>query len=326
MARLTFLEDLTPGDGVALRARGIGNGLLRLLIRFCRALNWRRRSDGLSFDYGVIGRLQTAQTKSIVKSDPTPADLKTYGLDKPAETVTLHLGSARASLVLGGKAEDNTISARDTSKPIVMTVESALADELKKGADEYRRKDIFEFRAYNATRIEFTRNGQTVAFEKVKPEGKDAAKNPQDKWRRISPKPADANKDTIDSLLSRLSNMRAASFVESTAKTGLDKPAMTITVKFDEGKKEEKVTFGQAGSDVFASRRTDPVLQQIEDFADATVSANDCFRPVSRYFDRLTRPEQLISSRHRALSVLTDPAQCGPRRGTRRRCAKPGWE
>ncbi len=64
--------------------------------------------------------------------------------------------------------------------------------------------------------------------------------------------------------------------------------------------------------DVFASRRPDPVLQQIEDFADATVSANDCFRPVSRYFDRLTRPEQLISSLHRALSVLTDPAQCGP--------------
>src|SRR3546814_9253609 len=45
--------------------------------------------------------------------------------------------------------------------------------------------------------------------------------------------------------------------------------------------------------DVYASRRPDPVLQQIEDFGDRTVSANDCFRPVSRYFDRITRPEQL---------------------------------
>jgi 3D-(3,5/4)-trihydroxycyclohexane-1,2-dione acylhydrolase (decyclizing) len=43
--------------------------------------------------------------------------------------------------------------------------------------------------------------------------------------------------------------------------------------------------------DVFANRRPDPVLQQIEDFGDGTVSANDCFRPVSRYFDRITRPE-----------------------------------
>ncbi len=46
--------------------------------------------------------------------------------------------------------------------------------------------------------------------------------------------------------------------------------------------------------DVFANRRPDPVLQQIESFTDATVSANDCFRPVSRFFDRITRPEQLI--------------------------------
>jgi len=64
--------------------------------------------------------------------------------------------------------------------------------------------------------------------------------------------------------------------------------------------------------DVFASRRPDPVLQQLEVFGDATVSINDCFRPVSRYFDRITRPEQLLTALPRALSVLTDPAECGP--------------
>lgn len=64
--------------------------------------------------------------------------------------------------------------------------------------------------------------------------------------------------------------------------------------------------------DVFAGRRPDPVLQQIEDFADGTVSANDCFRAVSRYFDRITRPEQLLTALPRALQVMTDPANCGP--------------
>jgi 3D-(3,5/4)-trihydroxycyclohexane-1,2-dione acylhydrolase (decyclizing) len=64
--------------------------------------------------------------------------------------------------------------------------------------------------------------------------------------------------------------------------------------------------------DVFAGRGPDPVLQQIEDFADGTVSANDCFRPVSRYFDRITRPEQLLVALPRAMAVLTDPAACGP--------------
>ncbi len=64
--------------------------------------------------------------------------------------------------------------------------------------------------------------------------------------------------------------------------------------------------------DVFASRLPDPVLQQVEDFGDGTVSANDCFRPVSRYFDRITRPEQILLALPRALQVLTDPAECGP--------------
>lgn len=64
--------------------------------------------------------------------------------------------------------------------------------------------------------------------------------------------------------------------------------------------------------DVYASRRPDPVLQQVEDFADATVSANDCFRPVSRYFDRITRPEQILDALPQAMAVLTDPAACGP--------------
>jgi 3D-(3,5/4)-trihydroxycyclohexane-1,2-dione acylhydrolase (decyclizing) len=64
--------------------------------------------------------------------------------------------------------------------------------------------------------------------------------------------------------------------------------------------------------DVFANRRPDPVLQQLEDFRDGTASVNDCFRPVSRYWDRITRPEQLLTALPRAIAVLTDPAECGP--------------
>ncbi len=64
--------------------------------------------------------------------------------------------------------------------------------------------------------------------------------------------------------------------------------------------------------DVFAGRGPDPVLQQVEDFGDGTVSANDCFRPVSRYFDRITRPEQLLTALPRAFATMTDPAECGP--------------
>jgi len=64
--------------------------------------------------------------------------------------------------------------------------------------------------------------------------------------------------------------------------------------------------------DVFVSRAPDPVLQQLEDFADGGVSANDALQPVSRYFDRIVHPAQLLTALPRALRVLTDAALCGP--------------
>ncbi|MGQ0709587.1 MAG: 3D-(3,5/4)-trihydroxycyclohexane-1,2-dione acylhydrolase (decyclizing) [Rhodoferax sp.] len=64
--------------------------------------------------------------------------------------------------------------------------------------------------------------------------------------------------------------------------------------------------------DVFATRRPDPVLQQVESFGQGDVSASDCFRPVTRYFDRLTRPEQILTALPRAVQMMTDPAHCGP--------------
>lgn len=64
--------------------------------------------------------------------------------------------------------------------------------------------------------------------------------------------------------------------------------------------------------DTFATRMPDPVLQQVENFQDMTITSNDCFRPVSRFFDRITRPEQLLTSLPQAMRVLMDPIECGP--------------
>jgi 3D-(3,5/4)-trihydroxycyclohexane-1,2-dione acylhydrolase (decyclizing) len=64
--------------------------------------------------------------------------------------------------------------------------------------------------------------------------------------------------------------------------------------------------------DTFVGRAPDPVLQQVEHFGDPTTSVNDAFRAVSRYFDRITRPEQLLTTLPHVARVLTDPADCGP--------------
>ena len=64
--------------------------------------------------------------------------------------------------------------------------------------------------------------------------------------------------------------------------------------------------------DIYASRAPDPVLQQVECFTSGDISANDTLRPVVRYFDRIMRPEQLLTALPRAIQTMVDPATCGP--------------
>src|SRR5207248_8721407 len=63
--------------------------------------------------------------------------------------------------------------------------------------------------------------------------------------------------------------------------------------------------------DIFASRQVAPVLQQLESPWSQDISVNDCFKPVSRYWDRIMRPEQLITALPEAMRVLTSPSDCG---------------
>ncbi len=64
--------------------------------------------------------------------------------------------------------------------------------------------------------------------------------------------------------------------------------------------------------DTFANRLPDPVLQQVEHFGDPTLTVNDAFKSVSRYWDRITLPEQIITSLPQAVAAMLDPADCGP--------------
>lgn len=209
---------------------------------------------------GLIGRVQGAQMKSIVSDNPTPADLKKYGLDKPAITASLNLGSATATLLIGGKAEDGSVYARDASKPLVATIDSAIADDLKKDASDYRRKDLFAFRAYNLDRLEVSRNGQTAVFEKVKGQG-----TAEDTWRRTSPSAGTPDKDKMSVALAKLESLRAASFVDATTKTGLDSPVMTVSAKYDDGKKDERVTFGRADNAIYAGQPGEPGAAKVSE-------------------------------------------------------------
>ena len=246
-----------------------------------QGMDWKLlKPFALPADYSsvdqLLGRLQSAAMKSIVTADATAADLKKYGFDKPSGTLSVSTDGGRSTLVIGGKTPgakgQNDYYVRDAARPVVMTIDGSFLDELKKSGNDYRRKDLFEFRGFNADRIEIARMSQTVAFEKVKAQGSGA-----DKWRRVSPNAGDVDGMKMETLLAKLENMRANSFVDSTAKTGLDKPAATVYAKFDDGKKEERVTFGQVGTEAYASRPGEPGAAKVSaaEFTDLNKALDD---------------------------------------------------
>ena len=220
------------------------------------------RTDSTAVD-SLVGRLASAQMKSIVATDA--ADATKYGLDKPASTVRIGSGSSQATLLIGKGAEEGTVFAKDQARPAVFTLESALVEELKKDAGEFRQKDLFDARGFNTTRVEIARAGQTVAFEKTTVKDKDGKE--EEKWKQVAPAAKDADGAKVDSLLTAVTGARADGFVAdaaaSLAKTGLDKPELTVSLKFDGGKKEERVAFGRSGSDGFASRAGEPGAAKI---------------------------------------------------------------
>jgi uncharacterized protein DUF4340 len=203
---------------------------------------------------GVLSRVENAQMKSVVTSNATPADLKTYGLDKPAVTINMSSGNTKTTFEVGGKASDDTVYARDAGSSTVVTVEKAMLDDLKKGVDDYRKHDIFESRAFSTTHIEITRGGQKLVLDRVKA----AKEGDADSWKRASPNPGDADKEKVNKALADMADINATAFQNSTAKTGLDTPVMVVDLKFDDGKKEEKLTFGKNGNDIYASRPDEP--------------------------------------------------------------------
>jgi len=213
----------------------------------------------------LLGRLNSTPMKAIAAETADAAKLKEYGLDTPAVTVNVGAGSARSGLILGKSAGEGVVYARDLSRPLVFTVETALADELKKPADDMRVKDLFDARSFNTTRIEISRGGQILTFEKDK-----------DAWKQVTPAAKQADGAKVEALMTALSGTRATGFADKPP--ALDAPEAVVTLKFDEGK-QEKVTFARKGADTFAQRQGDASAAKIDAAAlDVIVKAIDALK------------------------------------------------
>ena len=110
---------------------------------------------------------------------------------------------------------------------------------------------MFDARSFNTTKVEIARNGQTTVFEKTKTKDKDGKES--EKWRQTVPSAKDVDTAKVEALISAASGARATGFVDSTAKTGLDKPELTVSFTYDEGK-QEHVSFARSGGTAYAQR------------------------------------------------------------------------
>ena len=186
-----------------------------------------------------------------VESETADA-LDAFGLAEPAISVALSAGSATATLHVGDETPDGARYARDASRPLVFTVDASLVTSLEREAAEYRRKGLFAFRSFNATRLEIERPDGTVVFEKVEAQTDEE----QDVWRRTEPGSAEVPRADMDNLLSQVSVLRAESFVASRAEAGLgpEQAVATIRARFGDDDAEEQVTVWRSGEDTYAVR------------------------------------------------------------------------
>jgi hypothetical protein len=136
---------------------------------------------------------------------------------------------------------------------MVFTVAPILKDDVIRTTADFRRKDLFDSRAFTTSRAEFRRGTETFVFEKSK--GKDGA----DVWRSGG---KDVDSAKVDDLLTKVSGMRAASFEEQ-PHASLKSPALVAMITFDE-KKQETVTLGRTGTDVYASRADEAGAAKVE--------------------------------------------------------------
>jgi hypothetical protein len=222
---------------------------------------------------GLVGRLFQARMQSIVSpadpaspTGPTPAELRTYGLDRPAVVVHLGAGSTRASLAVGAAKDATTRYARDLSRPLVFTVESALFDDLTKKPDDLRAKDVFAFRSFTAVGLDVATGGTSVTFTKApRPEGADASAT--ETWKQTAPAAKDIDQTKLTDLLTTLSNLRAQSFAARPHAGGEE---VVVTARFGDAASPtvERVVFRKSDGAVHAIREGEPgaAVVSTEDF------------------------------------------------------------
>ena len=238
-------------------------------------------------DFGLVeamvGRIGSGEMLAIESESAAEDALEPFGLDAPRLTAMVEVGGESYTLLVGDENPETTFYARDAARNLVFTIDAALVDDLARGADAYRQKDLFDFRPFNATALTIVRDDRTIRFEQAPAANEDEAADDaggEETWRRVEPEPADVERPEMDVLLRALSDLRADSFVESRQGTGLEAPLAVITATFGDDGEEERVLIGRSGDVSYGVHGDEPGAAVVDSTAvDDAFEALDTLDP-----------------------------------------------
>ena len=226
---------------------------------------WDAKADFSTVE-GLVGQLNSGQMLSVVSENASDEEAKEttvadYGLSDPRLTATIRLGSATATLIVGNDASDGMLYARDASRSVVFTIDSTLVDDLRRGASDYRDKDLFDFSPFNASRIEIQQTDGSTVFEKLEAEDEESGSS----WMQVSPDSTAADRTQMDDFLAKLSNIRGESFVETRDDATFNGNSLLLTAQIqfntsgaDEVSQEDLVTLWRSGDMTYGVRGGEP--------------------------------------------------------------------
>lgn len=239
---------------------------------------------------GLLGTIENLRMESVAAEQTK--ELKPFGLDKPARTVTVVLGDGTSRmLAIGGSAETPAVKnqdktgakgknepekpketqkprsyyARETAGRLVAVIPSALVDDLAKGMKELRAKRLLDVATYEIEGFDVQSGGVTRVYARSSVKDKDGID--VYKWKRTTPEAKDLDTNKVQDVLFKVGGIESEDFVDSpgtSEKYGLDKPLLKVTLRYSGDKAPVWFELGQKDGATYARRPDDAALLKLE--------------------------------------------------------------
>jgi len=213
---------------------------------------------------GLLGTLEGLRMESAAAE--SASDLKPYGLDKPARTVSLLLADGgRRTLEIGSSPAEKKVHVREAGNPLVAVVPGAVVDDLAKGMGELRAKRLLEVSTYEVEGFDVHLDGGKKVFLRTASKDKDGADAYT--WRRTSPDVKELDTNKVQDALFQVGSVEVEDFVDKPASPqtyGLDKPRLRVELHYGQAKPAAWFEVGESGGAYYGRRNGDDAVLKLD--------------------------------------------------------------